>query len=437
MAQPDSVLDREYARWLGRVESRAILPMKWGILLISGIYWLWLHDWELPSTLVFSIFFIYGASTAAQHYLFWRDRISSQQVRPVVYTSYVVDLVFITAMIWLDSRNQTIATTAVGPSPVSDYYLLYFLLILRGFALFRTPMENLVMASLISLIILASMAWYGEGLGSGAAKAILLRIALIWAIMVLATFIIDIVNKQKDEVIRVRERLVRSEGLAALGELAAGVAHEINNPIGIIKTYAEYLKKAVPEDDPTHDDFSTIHKEAERCETIVRRMLDFANPNVKGMEEFDVGGTVREVVEFVFHKKGADNFKVETDIPDGLPPILGDPQQVRQAILNIVMNARQVLKDSSKPEIGVRVRQMPGPRAPIEISVHDNGPGISPEDAEHAFEPFFTRRDGGTGLGLAITRRIIEAHGGSIDIWPAANGGTSVAITFPIAGESD
>ena len=432
MTQPESILDREYARWLGRVESRAILPMKWGILLISGLYWLWLHDWQLPSTLVFSMLFIYAASTAAQHYLFWRDRIASRQIRPVVYVSYLIDLIFITAMIWLDSRNIQITA-----APVSDYYLLYFLLILRGFALFRTPMENLVMASLISLLILASMAWYGEALGSGAAKAILLRIALIWAIMVLSTFIIDIVNKQKDEVIRVRERLVRSEGLAALGQLAAGVAHEINNPIGIIKTYAEYLKRSVPEGDSNHDDFDTIFKEAERCETIVRRMLDFANPNMKGIEAFDVSGTVREVVQFVFNKKGTDNYTVAEEIPESLPPVLGDPQQIRQAILNIVMNARQVLKESAKPEIAVRVRQMPGPRAPVEITVHDNGAGISPEDAEHAFEPFFTRRDGGTGLGLAITRRIIEAHGGSINIWPAANGGTTVALILPIAAESE
>ncbi|MBI5154744.1 hypothetical protein HZA57_05860 [Candidatus Poribacteria bacterium] len=427
-------VQREYARWLGKTELHAILPLKWGMLLICGFYWMWVRDWEPPSTAVFSALFIYGALAAAEHLLFLLDRVGTSQVRPVVYLSYIVDMAFITAIIWLDVREPPPSIVQVAPG--SDYYILYLLLILRGFSLFRTPLENMAMAALISVLFLVTLMWQGQEWSALASKAVVLRLGLIWAIMLLATFIVDVVNKQKEEVLRVRERLVRSESLASLGELAAGVAHEINNPIGIIKTYAEYLKKAGPEGDPHHEDFETIQREAERCEHIVRRMMDFANPNIRAMEPFSLPEIVEDVVQFVFHGKGDSKVQVEIEVNGTIPPAYGDTGQVRQAVLNILMNARQILTESGKPgRITIRIRQLSGPRAPIEVAIHDDGPGIDPEDAERAFEPFFTRRRGGTGLGLAITRRIIEAHEGTIAIWPSGSGGTTCAFTVPMAAE--
>jgi signal transduction histidine kinase len=432
VARPPRPESLDYTRWLGRVELAAILPLKWGMLAVCILYWLWARDWEPPSTLVFMALFLYGAATLAEHVLFWLDRFAVREIRTVVYGSYFLDLVFITAIIWLDLREP--GSTLVQVAPGSDYYILYLLLILRGFALFRTKLENIVVAALISVLFLLSLLWQGQELTVLNNKAVLLRLGLVWAIMLLSVFLVDIVNQQKEEVLRVRERLLRSEGLASLGELTAGVAHEINNPIGIIKTYAEYLKRSVPAEDPNHEDFDTIFREAERCEGIVRRMLDFANPAVRGLEPMEVADVVRETVRFVQKDRHSDGIALTVEIDERLPTVLGDAGQVRQALLNLLLNARQLLVENAvaSPAIGVRVRQLPGPRAPVEVAVHDNGPGIAPEDAERAFEPFFTRRAGGTGLGLAITRRIVEAHGGAIAIWPAANGGTTVAFTIPI-----
>ncbi len=423
--------ERDYARWLVRIESRAILPMKVGMLILTMLFWIWMRDWQPPSMGAFSIFVIYGIFTVAQAGLFWLDRVSTFQVRPLVYISYLTDLFFITALIWIDRREPP--PVYISPAIGSDFHILYLLLILRGFALFRTTVENLVVAMLISLLFLVSLFWNHRDVTESLRTAMVIRLGLVWGIMLLASFIINIVSKQQEEVLRVRERLVRAEGLASLGELAAGVAHEINNPIGIIKTYAEYLKKAVPPDNPQYEDFDTIQSEAERCETIVRRMLDFANPNIRSMEIVDVTTILNEVIDFVFHKKKDADIAVTFDVEGKLPSVLADTVQIKQAFLNILVNARQILLKQDKPgKMEIKVRQMPGPRAPIQIIFHDNGPGIKPEDAEHAFEPFFTRRAGGTGLGLAITRRIIDAHDGTIEIWPAANGGTSCVITLPI-----
>lgn len=253
--------DREYNRWLGRMEARAVLPMKWALLGICAVYWLWAREWELPSTAAFAVFFLYGAFTATQNYFFWRDRIAIGQVRPLVYVSYVIDLMFITAIIFLDVR-EPVPLAGQYPSAGSEFYILYLLLILRGFALFRTPLENTIVAALISVLFLISLTWTAPDVTEIAGRTVVLRLALIWGTMILATFVVNIVSRQQEEVMKVRERLVRSEGLASLGELAAGVAHEINNPVGIIKTYAEYLKRSVPEDDPRREDFETIDRKS-------------------------------------------------------------------------------------------------------------------------------------------------------------------------------
>lgn len=424
---------REVDRWLGRIEGRAILPLKWSMLAICLLYWLWVRDWRLPSTPAFAVFFVYAATTAAQQYLFLRDRVSVSQVRPLVYVSYLIDVGFITSVIYLDTREPVQDLITVAPG--SDYYILYLLLIIRGFALFRTAVENMMVAGLISLLFFISLLWTGEELIELGSKAVVLRLALIWASMLLAASIVNIVSRQQEEVLRVRERLTKAENLAALGELAAGVAHEINNPIGIIKTYADFLKRSTEKEDPHFEDFDIIEREAERCELIVRRLLDFANPNLRSLEPVDLQDIVQDVISFVFHDKENENVVCKLEVEGKPSEVRADPAMMKQALLNVVLNARQVLsKQDKKGTVTIRLRQLPGPRAPVEITVHDNGPGISPEDAERAFEPFFTRREGGTGLGLAITRRIIEAHDGSIDIWPAANGGTTCAILLPFPG---
>jgi signal transduction histidine kinase len=421
---------------MARTETRAILPMKLGLLALCAAYWMWGRGWYLPSPAAFSLFFFYGILLVTEWTLFGLKRIRPTEMRMVASISYMLDLLFVTALIWLDLDEPPTRYTVVGPG--SDFAVLYILLIVRGFALFRSTLENTAMAVLLSGLFLVIILWHGSGSPDVADTSVIVRLVMIWAVMLLASFIVNVIIDQQEENLRTRERLVRSEGLASLGELAAGVAHEINNPIGIIKTYAEYLKRAAKPDDPHLEDYATIQSEAERCEAIVRRMLDFANPEVRSFEVVDVEDLCREVVGFVFHDPDDKRVVGMVERRGDVPRIRGDRSQLKQALLNIILNARQILlaHEIKDGMVLVRLRRLPGQRAPIEVLVHDNGPGISPEDAEKAFDPFFTRRSEGTGLGLAITRRIIEAHAGTVVIWPSADGGTSVAITLPAAEDA-
>ncbi|MDX1973123.1 MAG: ATP-binding protein, partial [Candidatus Sumerlaeia bacterium] len=232
---------------------------------------------------------------------------------------------------------------------------------------------------------------------------------------------------------------VRIEGLAELGGLSAGVAHEINNPIGIIKAYAEFLLKSSPQDDPRREDFETIRAEAERCEGIVRRMLDFSNAKPQQVGEVSLAELVRETAALVFDERLSHQINLHLSIPEQLPLLFADAAQLRQALLNVLMNARQAVESLEgtevKREVRISLSQLKGLRAPLELRVEDTGPGITREVAAKAFEPFFTTRAKGTGLGLAITRRIIESHQGTITLEPLPTGGTRCSVSLPIREE--
>ena len=433
-------VDREYAAWLGDVERRVILPLKWILLALAMLHWSWSRDFAPPGTLAFGLFFLFASLTAAEQYFFARDRITPREVRPFLYASFLLDAAFVAALILADSLESTLAP---GLTALSEYYPLFVLVVLRSFAVFRTRLENLFGLALVSSLFVA-LAWMEMRVVAVLQFLPALReLAIVGGMILIAQGFVSLVNVRREEELRTHERQLRSASLASLGELSAGVAHEINNPIGIIKTYAEYLEKSAAPDDPNRDDFETIRKEAERCQEIVRRMMDFANPTVEGFRELPVLDLVREVVGFVFHHPGEQpieaTVRLEGEAP---PPVLGDAIQLRQALLNVLMNARQILEDEARekpgakqPQVEVVIGRGTGPRPPVRIDVLDNGPGISPQDAQRVFEPFFTRRRKGTGLGLAITRRILEAHQGTIALSPRHEGGTCVTIMLPIAGE--
>ncbi|CAN5189841.1 hypothetical protein BH09SUM1_BH09SUM1_06930 [soil metagenome] len=432
--QPEA---REYAAWLGEVERRVVLPLKWLLLVLCAAHWMWSRAWELPSPAVFGLLISFCGTVGAEHYFFARDRVTPRQVRPFVYVSFVLDALFVTALIFMDGVG------AQERGGVSEYFVLYILAVLRGFALFRTKMENFLSFVILSVMFLLVGSLQMNEASLTDYMPALRTLSIVWGVMIVTQAFIVLVNDRKEEQIRVRERLVRSASLASLGELSAGVAHEINNPIGIIKTYVDYLERSVRHDDPLREDFETIRKEAERCQQIVRRMLDFSNPQVQGFERVDVGELVEETVRFAFHQGTVDAIEAKAIVAPGLPPVLGDPVQLKQALLNIMMNARQLIEEYSKEgapvgyegRIAAEVSRGAGVRAPVRIEIRDNGPGISEADAERLFEPFFTRRRGGSGLGLSITRRIVEVHNGTIRIAPRPEGGAVVIIELPIADE--
>ncbi|MEO8376936.1 MAG: ATP-binding protein [Candidatus Sumerlaeota bacterium] len=433
--------EREYAAWLANVEHEVIIPLKWVLLVLCVFYWLWSRDWALPPTAAFGLFFLFSMTTLSQHYFFGRDRITPRQVRPFVVGSYFVDGLFVCFAIAVDTLAEQGSS---GHPIISDYFSLFILLVLRGFALFRTRTQNFVGFLFVSCLFFI-IAWF-QVRTSGILEYLLAlqKLILIWGVMLLTQTFISLIAEQKEEEFRARERQLRSASLASLGDLSAGVAHEINNPIGIIKTYAEYLARSVPEGDAMQEDFQTIRNEAERCQEIVRRMLDFSNPHLGDFAPVDIAALMEELVSFVFHEGRADRVSASLSSQDAIPLVNGDSVQLKQAFMNILLNARQILSDVAEDasrgdfagSVRVSISRAAGPRPPVLVEIEDNGPGIDPADAEKLFEPFYTRRKKGTGLGLSITRRIIEAHGGTIRVAPRPHqGGTVVTVQLPIADE--
>ncbi|MCX7716926.1 MAG: ATP-binding protein [Candidatus Sumerlaeaceae bacterium] len=419
--------EREFRFWLRGVERRAILPLKWAILITALVFWILSRPnaWPMPVP-VFALFVFYSMWNLGQSYFLYLSHIGLGQVRPLCVASYCVDVVFVTLLVLLDSR---VYPSYEGAS--TDFYVFYFLLILRGFALFRTARANLMANTVIGVIFITSVMWQEAAVSPHEARNNMIRIVFVWLVILMSWFIVEIISRQKAEILRARENLVRSENLAVLGQLAAGVAHEINNPIGIISAYAEFLKRGADPSDPRIGDFETIHRESQRCKQIVEELLNYARPASPASESADMAELNNEVLNFLFHRADTNKVRVERVFADALPPVRMDRNQIKQALLNIYMNARDALGENGGT---IRVELETDPeRAVVRQRVSDTGCGIKSEDISRVFDPFFTTRHTGTGLGLSITRRIIEAHGGSIAISSKPGQGTTVEISLPVA----
>lgn len=422
----------EEVEFLGRlleIQRRAFLPLQWVIFVLAVTFWGLSRPFHWPPpTDVFALFAVYFLVLAAETYFLWISRTSLRQVRPLCLVAYAADIAFVTLLVWFDSVRYS--GLMAGPT---DFYLLYFIVLLRSFALFRTARATLLVNALIGILFLMNLFWQDTSLPSYSLRNNLIRLAFFWVVVFMSAVIAALVNRQKAELSAAREKLVRSENMALLGQLAAGVAHEINNPIGIISAYAEYLEKQAPDDDPHREDYAAIHREALRCQRIVEGLLGLARRS--STERLPV--SIPEVVHQVFSlmarpREVADSIKFEFVQPDGdLPPVVADRTQLVQALLNVVLNARQAVGESGG-YVRVEARVQLSENRLI-ISVVDNGRGISAEDLPHVFEPFFSKRRGGTGLGLAITKRIIEDHGGTIAMTSTPGAGTRVEISLPTA----
>jgi signal transduction histidine kinase len=219
----------------------------------------------------------------------------------------------------------------------------------------------------------------------------------------------------------------RSERLAALGQLSAGLAHELRNPLGTIKTSAEMLAKQVdPENAVAKEMADYISSEVDRTNSLVTRFLDFARPLALRLEKADLAQVIdRAVADVEKHTPPFDIAIYKNHSPD-IPPFLLDGQLMERVLYNLVLNAAQ----SSRPggSVTVKTRQLGDT---VEISVIDRGSGIDAKHLENIFNPFFTTKSSGVGLGLAIVSKIVDEHGGKISVESEAGAGSVFRIYLP------
>jgi two-component system NtrC family sensor kinase len=238
-------------------------------------------------------------------------------------------------------------------------------------------------------------------------------------------------NVMSQRLSNIQQSLVHSERLISMGKLAAGVAHEINNPLTGILSYAESLLSEAATNDPRREDYAVIVHETLRCRQIVRNLLDFARQSSPTVARISPQDVIEKVVTVVARLPAFHNIIFERQIETGLPAILADPVQIEQVLINLIVNAQEAMPNGGTIVLGAR-RTTGGDQ--IQFSVRDEGSGIPVEMDSRIFDPFFSTKGGKTdGLGLAVSLGIVQQHGGTIDFESKPAQGTVFHVTLPVS----
>jgi signal transduction histidine kinase len=238
-----------------------------------------------------------------------------------------------------------------------------------------------------------------------------------------------ILAQRAEEQRRLEVQLNQAERLAALGQMCAGVSHEIRNPLGIIRSTAELLASMGPANEVQKRLSSMIIEESSRLNDVVTEFLDFARPQVPNLQDIDLAEVLLRNIQFLSPQMERDKVVLRHNLDGKTFKLKADPQLLYRAFLNILANALQSM-ESTKRNLTIEVSDEPKTYL---VAFHDTGCGIKKENLARIFDPFFSTRDKGSGLGLSIVRNIIESHGGDISIESIEGSGTSVRIRLPKA----
>ncbi len=237
-------------------------------------------------------------------------------------------------------------------------------------------------------------------------------------------------------------QLINTEKLASLGTLAAGVAHEINNPLGIMLGFCELLLEKSEPGTMEHSDLKIIERHGLHCKSIVERLLSFARINEEAEELCDLNTNVESILSVVKHTLEMNNIQLATSLTHGLPMVRGDSRGIQQVLLNLISNAIHAMDGQGTLTVVTRQGKKPGW---VEVVVSDTGCGIGKDVMQKIFDPFFTTKKvgDGTGLGLSVSYGIISNYGGSIECESQTEedapgqSGTAFTITLPSRGEEE
>jgi two-component system NtrC family sensor kinase len=241
------------------------------------------------------------------------------------------------------------------------------------------------------------------------------------------------VDERTADLKKAQNALVHSEKMSSLGQLAASIAHEINNPLAGILTFAKLVIRTLEQgtpDDATRKELvrnlALVQRETERCSAIVRNLLDFARDRPVALRELQVAAVVDEALQLIAHQIAIQGLTLERHL-DPTPPVLADFGQLRQAVVNVALNAVEAMGKRGTLTVSTRGSADGG----VEIVIADTGPGISPENLARVFEPFFTTKEKGTGLGLSVVYGIVQRHQGSVDVQSELGRGTCFTLKLP------
>ncbi len=231
-----------------------------------------------------------------------------------------------------------------------------------------------------------------------------------------------------EEMKRLNEKLIRTEKLAAMGTLSAGVAHEVNNPLASISSLIQMLQKNGKLDEDAKEKLNLIASQISRIKRVTSDMMDFARVRKAAKAEIEINEIVEKSIRLASFDKSFQKLTTSTEFTAGLPKVFADSDQIQQVLLNLLLNARDAMPDGGNLEIRTALID-----ECVRVEISDTGIGIRGDDAKQIFDPFFTTKltGDGTGLGLAVCYGILTAHDGSIDVINLEEGGTKFIISLP------
>jgi C4-dicarboxylate-specific signal transduction histidine kinase len=241
------------------------------------------------------------------------------------------------------------------------------------------------------------------------------------------------------ELSRQREELDHVARVSTMGELAASVAHELNQPLGAILANAEAAELFLQQEPPALDDLrailADIRQDDERAGEVIRRMRTLLRKRELEQQPLDINSVVEDVLQVVSGDASLRKTAVSADLAPLLPKILGDRVHLQQVLLNLILNGMDAMAQQPQERRRLSVRTRPGADGLVELVVTDLGHGIEPDKLPRLFEPFYTTKTNGMGMGLSISRRIIEAHRGRIWAENNGSGGAAFHVTLPVVQE--
>lgn len=236
-------------------------------------------------------------------------------------------------------------------------------------------------------------------------------------------------EEKNQQLLAAQKELAESERLAAVGMLASGVAHEINNPLAIIRGNAELLEMTATLDNPANEEVETIIRQTDRIERIVRNLLTFSRSGIKRLSLVSLGILVDDILDQVGHQIPLDQYRIVRNYRDGEIEVEGDEGQLRQVFTNLIVNGLQAMEGGGMLTVETSLNMA---QQQANITITDSGPGISAEQREKIFTPFFTTKRDGTGLGLAISYGIVTDHAGEIRINGEVGTGAVFTVVLPL-----
>jgi len=239
------------------------------------------------------------------------------------------------------------------------------------------------------------------------------------------------VQERTDTLLKHEKQMARADRLASIGQLSSGIAHEINNPLGVIQGYTQLLMRDEDSGSQRYQDLQVILKHAKNCKAIVEDLRSFARRSTPEKTETSINDVIRDAVLFVQTRVRKQNIRIDTCLDDAVVPMYMDEKKIRQVLVNLIMNACQAVGENGVIEIRT---ELDVPARQVRISVSDDGCGIEEKNIERIFDPFFTTKPTGegTGLGLAVSYGIVRNNGGEILVSSEPGRGSEFTVVLPV-----